>query len=198
MRRDTRESDSSPREDLVRRAIGHFTVHGIGDTSLRGIAAALETSHRMLIYHFGSREGLLAALVSSLRRDLENALVEMAGTPGESLRDVVWRYWSTLIAPTSIAPLLFELSVPAMRDAPWADSFREGSAAWTAGLAALLRRAGEPEERAVIVARMSMSVVRGVLWELAITGDRTAADATMHAFVDAHWPNRPIGDPATS
>ncbi|MEU3271355.1 TetR/AcrR family transcriptional regulator [Saccharomonospora sp. NPDC006951] len=186
-----RESDS-PREDLVRRAIAHFTTHGIGDTSLRGIAAALDTSHRMLIYHFGSREGLLAALVPTLRRDLEGALVDMAGTPEGSLRDAVWRYWATLIAPTSIAPLFFELSVPAMRDAPWADSFREGSAAWTASLAALLRKAGEPEERAELVARMSMSVVRGVLWELAITGDRAAADATMRAFLDAHWPDRPV------
>ena len=51
---------ATPRERLLDAAIEHFGRHGIGDTSLRGIAEAVGTSHRMLIYHFGSREGLLA------------------------------------------------------------------------------------------------------------------------------------------
>ena len=51
---------ATPRERLLEAAVDHFGRHGIGDTSLRGIAEALGTSHRMLIYHFGSREGLLS------------------------------------------------------------------------------------------------------------------------------------------
>jgi AcrR family transcriptional regulator len=35
---------------------------GIADLSQRQLAAAISTSHRMLIYHFGSREGLLVAV----------------------------------------------------------------------------------------------------------------------------------------
>ena len=39
---------------------------GIGDRSLRDIAAAVGTSHRMLIHHFGSREGLLTEVVRTV------------------------------------------------------------------------------------------------------------------------------------
>ena len=44
---------ATPRERLLEAALEHFGRHGIGDTSLRGIAEALGTSHRMLIYTSG-------------------------------------------------------------------------------------------------------------------------------------------------
>lgn len=54
---------SSPRERLLAAAVEHVAAHGVGDLSLRRLAAALGTSHRMLVYHFGSREGLLVEVV---------------------------------------------------------------------------------------------------------------------------------------
>ena len=47
-------SGDDPRRQLLEHAVGYLTDHGIGDISLRELAAALGTSHRMLIYHFGS------------------------------------------------------------------------------------------------------------------------------------------------
>ena len=44
-------------------AMEYVAEHGVGDLSLRGLAAALGTSHRMLSYHFGSREGLLIEVI---------------------------------------------------------------------------------------------------------------------------------------
>ncbi|MDT7648160.1 MAG: hypothetical protein QOC75_5160, partial [Pseudonocardiales bacterium] len=41
----------------------YFGTRGISDLSLRQLADALGTSHRMLIYHFGSKEGLLTEVV---------------------------------------------------------------------------------------------------------------------------------------
>ena len=40
----------------------HVLEHGLGQASLRPMAAAIGTSDRMLIYHFGSKEALMAAL----------------------------------------------------------------------------------------------------------------------------------------
>ena len=48
-----------PRQKLIDAAVAHADAHGLSDTSLRQLAAALGTSHRMLIHHFGSKEGLL-------------------------------------------------------------------------------------------------------------------------------------------
>src|SRR6185369_15571036 len=54
--------DASPRAKLLAAAIDHIAHHGGADRSLRALAADLGTSHRMLIYHFGSKEGLLTAV----------------------------------------------------------------------------------------------------------------------------------------
>ncbi|HTA04061.1 MAG TPA: helix-turn-helix domain-containing protein, partial [Streptosporangiaceae bacterium] len=52
----------SARDRLLAAAVAIATQGGIADLSLRELAAAIGTSHRMLLYHFGSREGLLAAV----------------------------------------------------------------------------------------------------------------------------------------
>src|SRR5262245_62078955 len=60
------ERTEGPRQRLLDAAIDHVAAHGIGDLSLRELAAAIGTSHRMLIYHFGSKEGLLVAIVDEV------------------------------------------------------------------------------------------------------------------------------------
>lgn len=44
----------------------HVLVHGLTSASLRPLAAAVGTSDRMLIYHFGSKDGVIAALLRHL------------------------------------------------------------------------------------------------------------------------------------
>lgn len=56
-------SGSTARQRLLDAAIEYTAEHGISDLSLRSLAAAPGTSHRMLIFHFGSREGLWGARV---------------------------------------------------------------------------------------------------------------------------------------
>ena len=51
------------RERLLAAAAEHIAAHGSSDLTLRGLAADIGTSHRMLIYHFGSKEGLLVDVV---------------------------------------------------------------------------------------------------------------------------------------
>ena len=69
-----------PREELLGRAVAWFAEHGVGDTSLRTLAAGIGTSHRMLNYHFGSREGLLGAVVEAVEQAEHAALLELAAT----------------------------------------------------------------------------------------------------------------------
>jgi AcrR family transcriptional regulator len=57
---------SQARERLLAAAVDHAMRDGIADLSLRELAAAIGTSHRMLLYHFGSREGLLIAVVQAV------------------------------------------------------------------------------------------------------------------------------------
>jgi AcrR family transcriptional regulator len=44
----------SQRDTLLRAALAHVVHRGLADLSLRALAEDIGTSHRMLIYHFGS------------------------------------------------------------------------------------------------------------------------------------------------
>ena len=180
-----------PRDDLVRRATTHLVACGVDGLSLRALATAIGTSHRMLIYHFGSREGLLTAVVAQLWHDQQAILDSLVRESSDSLRSGVWRFWTALADAGETTPLLFELAASAMQGAPWRESFREAHVTWLTQLRTLLLAVGEPADRAELVARTSLALVRGALWEIAMTGDRGAADATVRALVDEHWPDRP-------
>ncbi len=57
---------SQPRYHLLTAAVEQAMWGGIADLSLRELAAAIGTSHRTLLYHFGSREGLLVAVARAV------------------------------------------------------------------------------------------------------------------------------------
>ena len=54
------------RPALLDALAAHVLEHGLNTASLRPLAAAAGTSDRMLIYHFGSKDGLIAALLRHL------------------------------------------------------------------------------------------------------------------------------------
>jgi AcrR family transcriptional regulator len=60
--------DVERRQELLDALIEDFAASGIGGRSLRQVADAVGTSHRMLLHHFGSREGLLLAIVEEIER----------------------------------------------------------------------------------------------------------------------------------
>jgi AcrR family transcriptional regulator len=60
------DEDKSAKELLLERVVDHFVADGLGDLSLRKIATAIGTSHRMLLYHFGSKDGLLLEVVRAV------------------------------------------------------------------------------------------------------------------------------------
>lgn len=52
----------------------HVLEAGLNTASLRPMAAAAGTSDRMLIYHFGSKDGLIRQLLGYLATDMANGL----------------------------------------------------------------------------------------------------------------------------
>src|SRR4051795_11644584 len=94
------EDGAGARERLLAAAMEHVAEHGVGNLSLRGLAAALGTSHRTLIYHFGSREGLLIEVIRTVEEQQRAALAAMLlegddAPPAETMR----RMWRRLADP---------------------------------------------------------------------------------------------------
>jgi AcrR family transcriptional regulator len=164
---------TGPRERLLEAAVDHFGRHGIGDTSLRGIAEAVGTSHRMLIYHFGSREGLLVEVtrtVEARQRAVMTATYDTDLPPLEAAA----KYWDeTVEATLRYGPLFFELAAHAMQGKEHAASLREELiAAWLPQVTELCRALGIPDDQAETHARLALGAARGLLLDLLVSGER--------------------------
>ncbi|MDF8332345.1 TetR/AcrR family transcriptional regulator [Novosphingobium cyanobacteriorum] len=62
------------REALEARLAAHVLAHGLGQTSLRQLAAAAGTSDRMLLYYYADKAALLGAVLTRLAADMANGL----------------------------------------------------------------------------------------------------------------------------
>jgi AcrR family transcriptional regulator len=68
------------REQLIAVAIDVFGEHGFAGGSIRAIAEQAGVSHATLIQHFGSKEGLLTAVLEEWdRRTVESSLTDVSG-----------------------------------------------------------------------------------------------------------------------
>jgi AcrR family transcriptional regulator len=169
---------------LLEGAVAHVAAHGVGDLTLRGLATALGTSHRMLLYHFGSRDGLLVAIAAEVERQQREALagLDLTGAPAEVVRAM----WARLADPAlwPFERLFFELYARALQGDPGARPFLDGIVdSWVAPLAARAVTAGGDEELARAEARLGLAVFRGLLLDLLATGDRAGVDAALERFV---------------
>jgi len=146
---------------------------GITDLSLRELASAIGTSHRMLLYHFGSREGLLAEVtreVEAKQRALMMSTYDADLPPLEAAA----RYWEeTVEATLRYGPLFFELAANAMQGKEHAAALRdELIASWLPSVTELCRTIGIPEAQAGTHARLALGAARGLLLDLLVSGQR--------------------------
>lgn len=175
--------DRTPRDRLLDDAISYFAANGTSDVSLRGLASAIGTSHRMLIYYFGSKESLLVEVVSAMearQRQLLFRLVQLEAV-GELARD----FWQQ-VSDRSLHPferLFFEIYGQALQRRAWAEPLLDGVVHhWIGPVAALLEARGIPPPDAAAEARLAVAVTRGLLLDLLATGEKEAVDAAAERF----------------
>jgi AcrR family transcriptional regulator len=167
-------SEGVARAQLLDRCIAFLQEVGFGELSLREIAAGVGTSHRMLIYHFGGREGLLAAVVARSEAEQRLAVAALAERIGDPV-EVFRAYWRGIADP-ALAPaerLFFEIFAQALYGREWTDQFRSSViSAWTGPIEEGLGRLGFSPREARRRARLALAATRGLLLDQLITGDR--------------------------
>jgi AcrR family transcriptional regulator len=180
------------KQRLLEKTVRFAEESGITDKSLREIAAGAGTSHRMLLYHFGSREGLLAAIATHVtasvvretearQRSTMAALSEQAGTP----RQVMLGLWEQLTAPETLpfVRLFFEVFGLAARGAPGTEALLASlTGPWLDDGAAAAARLGYQADPAAM--RLGVAVARGLLLDLVAGADRQDVDDAYRLFVD--------------
>ncbi len=89
----------SARERLLDAVIEHFTADGLADQSLRRIAEAVGTSHRMLLYHFGSKDGLLLEVVREVEARTRAQLAGVGAAAEGETDELVRTMWDYVADP---------------------------------------------------------------------------------------------------
>jgi AcrR family transcriptional regulator len=172
---------SQARERLLAAAVEQAMRGGIADLSLRELAAAIGTSHRMLLYHFGSREGLLVAVARAVEEAQRAAVPGWGTTPAEARRG--WQHFSD----PKLWPqerLFFELYSHALLGRPGTEGFLETAIEpWITYIAAAMTEAGADQATARTDARLAVATVRGLLLDLLATGDREGATEAFERYL---------------
>jgi AcrR family transcriptional regulator len=177
------------RERLLAAAVDFVANHGFREHSLREIATALDTSHRMLIYHFGSRQGLFVEIIRVMEQQQLQALQAMVADieASASTSDVMRRFWRRLADPVLWPQerLFFEVYGQALQGEPHAVPLLDGIVdSWVDPAAADGELQGLPPRLARANARLGLAVVRGLLLDLLATGDTQGVDDAMERFID--------------
>jgi len=185
-----RPVDPTRRAATLAKAAEYVLEHGLAGLSLRPLARALDTSPRMLLYDFGSKERLIHEILAEIRRH-ETALLETtgvgltepansegagsAGAGAEKVRTLedVWR-WIAAPEREPFLRLFFEIYV----DALGRDEAQPLVRDW---LAYLQERWTPPVDAPT--ATLMVAVVRGLLLDRLATGDRARTDEAFRAFV---------------
>jgi len=174
---------SQARERLLAAAVEQAMRGGIADLSLRELAAAIGTSHRMLLYHFGSREGLLTAVARAVEEAQRVVVSEWGITRANAQR--LWQHFSDpQLWPAE--RLFFELYSHALLARPGTEGFLDHAIEpWVTALTpAIAKEAGLDEVTARAEARLAVAVTRGLLLDLLATGDRVAVTEAFERYLD--------------
>ncbi|MBD8897877.1 TetR/AcrR family transcriptional regulator [Rhodanobacter sp. DHG33] len=181
------------KEALVDSIVAYLLEHGLADLSLRPLAAATHTSARLLIYHFESKEGLLAEVLEAMQTRLRQSfsrLLERPPTRGV-IKPPLKLLWEWAIAPKNFAylKLLYELQILAVQNPNvYAQYLQRNTANWSELVLALL----PAQERDPAFATLCVAVFDGLFIELMSTGDRKRTTQAIDQFI------RIVGDARTN
>jgi AcrR family transcriptional regulator len=172
------------REQLLDRVVSYAAEHGIAGKSLREIAAGIGTSHRMLLYHFGSHEGLMTAIVGAVEAQQRAVLAHLSAT-ATSPQELMAGLWAQ-VSSAEVRPfvrLFFEVFGLAAQGVPGTEAMLENlTDPWlTAGLEAAAR-VGAPEDARAI--RLGVAVTRGLLLDLIAGADPDEVHASHDLFIE--------------
>jgi len=176
-----RPFDPGRRERVLAMATDYVLEHGLAGVSLRPLAAALNTSTRMLLYDFGSKEDLVMAVLAEARRR-EAAMLATSLPPGPTgSAELIRGVWDWISHPERepFLRLFFQVYVDAMINpyvyrgqgramvTDWVDSI---SAAFTGPT-------DDPASPTMVIA-----VIRGLLLDRLATGDHDRTNQALARF----------------
>lgn len=174
-----RQPQPQIRQHFLDACTDYALEYGLPDR-LGPLAIAAGTSSRMLIYHFGTRDELLRAVLRQARRRQVETFTELICLrPDERYPATLARAWSAISGPQGQPYLRIFTRLHETAGEPlWPGFRRAATTDWLAPLEDGMRSLGRPELATVVLA-----VIRGLLMDLDATGDTARTDQAFSDFL---------------
>lgn len=164
---------------------------GLNDLTLRDLAAQLGTSHRILIYHFKSKENLINLAVSEVRRRerelFQKNTASRVADEAPDLRSSLTMFFEHNISD-GMRPyfrLLYEVwGIAQAKPETWAQFLDGIVLGWVDSLTDVFVRAGYPADLARTRATIVLAALRGLQLDLFTTHEESRVRHAFDALVE--------------
>lgn len=167
------------KQRILERCVEHALEHGLPE-HLEPLAAATDTSTRMLIYHFGTRDDLLRKILEhARRRQIELFTAMMQPRTGEPYTTTLAKAWEGM-SGTQGEPYLrmFRRLHDTAGEPLWPNFRREATLDWLEPIEQGLATIGRSEQATLLLA-----VIRGLLIDLDATSDIDRTTKAFHQYL---------------
>jgi AcrR family transcriptional regulator len=174
------------RAKLLSEVADYILSNGLADLSLRPLAATINTSPRMLLYFFGSKERLIAEALAHIRTreqlDFRRAVSRSRSAEREGLLLREWKSWSSPRREKYLR-LFFEVYGLALQNRERFPGFLEGAVSDWLPLVARAFAVAVASDHAQALATFGLAAVRGLQLDLLATGERARTEAAFQEML---------------
>ena len=183
------DTPTDRRTELLYRIVEELLTNGVGDLSLRPLAERVGSSARLLIYHFDSKEQLVAAALAEVRRHIGASLYARANRARpQTLRELMLMVWDWATEPPNqrYFRLLFEVDGLAMFDRlSFSEEVRRAnSAVWITLIDRAASRLKQGGDLFSNHSTLILATFTGLLQEFLTTGDRPRTTQALQALLN--------------
>ena len=183
-----RPLDHAKREELLAAAGAILARTGVVDTSLRELAAQMETRARMLVYYFRSKEQLILEVLTRQQRaaipetDELDLPISIAAHRQWCIED--WHECTRGERHNNLRVVLQVFGAACGVDSPYREYTWETLSLLTRNSRARLEAVGMPTHVADTRSRIALAAFQGLIIEFFTAQDQTFVDNTFARFVD--------------
>jgi AcrR family transcriptional regulator len=174
------------RAKLLDEVADYILSNGLAGLSLRPLAATIDTSPRMLLYFFGSKERLIAQALARIRTreqlDFRRAVSRSTSADREGLLLREWESWSSPRREKYLR-LFFEVYGLALQNRERFPGFLEGAVGEWLPLVERAFAVAVAREPAQALATLALAAVRGLQLDLLATGQRSRTEAAFQEML---------------
>lgn len=191
----TPDASSARQDELLELAYRYVLAHGLADMSLRPLAKAIGSSPRVLLFLFGSKDGLIRALLGRARQDELAAIQALREDPGTAgLTETALQVWQWLADPghRHLLGLWVEAYARSLVDpgGPWADFGSQTVQDWLGLLAARQVPRARDSEAGAAERTAVLALLRGAMLDLLATSDTQRVSRAVAQSLAAMSPRR--------